>query len=110
MSANIPGYLLWAALIYAGIGTTLTHWIGARLDRAQLPAATPTKPIPFQPGARAENSEQIAPACGESPSATACSFASQRGRQLMAIMSRQKKLPSSPPVMESCGRVSLRHG
>ena len=28
---NIPGYLVWAALIYSIIGTTLTHWLGKPL-------------------------------------------------------------------------------
>jgi putative ATP-binding cassette transporter len=27
----IPGYLVWTALLYAGIGTLLAHWIGWRL-------------------------------------------------------------------------------
>jgi putative ATP-binding cassette transporter len=30
-SFDIPGYLVWAALIYAAIGTTLTHLIGRKL-------------------------------------------------------------------------------
>ena len=33
----IPGYLVWAALIYAMIGTTLTHLIGWPLVEPQLP-------------------------------------------------------------------------
>ena len=28
---TIPGYLLWVALIYAGVGTLLTHFIGRKL-------------------------------------------------------------------------------
>ncbi|MFN3351575.1 ABC transporter ATP-binding protein/permease [Pseudorhodoplanes sp.] len=28
---TIPGWLIWAALLYAGIGTLLAHWIGHRL-------------------------------------------------------------------------------
>jgi putative ATP-binding cassette transporter len=28
---TIPGWLIWAALLYAGIGTLLAHWIGWRL-------------------------------------------------------------------------------
>ena len=39
VATNIPGYLLWAALIYAVIGTVLTHLIGRAADRAQFPAA-----------------------------------------------------------------------
>jgi putative ATP-binding cassette transporter len=31
MDHTIPGYLLWAALIYSIIGTALTHWIGRAL-------------------------------------------------------------------------------
>ena len=28
---TIPGWLIWAALLYAGLGTLLAHWIGWRL-------------------------------------------------------------------------------
>src|SRR6185437_6762806 len=31
LSYNIPGYLLWAALIYAVLGTAFTHLIGRPL-------------------------------------------------------------------------------
>ena len=50
---DIPGYLLWAALIYAVIGTILTHLIGRALDRAELPAAALRSRFPLQSGARA---------------------------------------------------------
>ena len=35
----IPGYLVWGALIYALLGTLLTHLIGSAAGRAQFPAA-----------------------------------------------------------------------
>jgi putative ATP-binding cassette transporter len=28
---SIPGYMVWAALIYAGIGSTLSYWVGGSL-------------------------------------------------------------------------------
>ena len=49
----IPGYLFWAALIYAIIGTTLTHFVGRALDCAQFPAATLRSGFPIQSGSRA---------------------------------------------------------
>ena len=39
MSINIPGYLLWAALIYACIGTAVHPFDRAPADRAEFPAA-----------------------------------------------------------------------
>lgn len=30
-SFNIPGYLIWIAILYAGAGTAITHWIGKPL-------------------------------------------------------------------------------
>jgi len=66
------------------------------LDRARLIALNfqqqRYEAISVSPGARAPKSEQIALLAGESPSATACSFASPTwSANWMAIMSRGKK-------------------
>ena len=50
---SIPGYLVWAALIYAIVGTALTHWIGRPLVGAQFPAAALRSRLPLQSRARA---------------------------------------------------------
>ena len=50
---DIPGYLVWAALIYAVVGTLLTHLIGRPLIRAQLQSAALRSRLPLQPRARA---------------------------------------------------------
>lgn len=90
---NIPGYLLWAALIYAVIGTALTHWIGRALIALNFQQQRFEADFRFNLVRVRENSEQIALLKGEP---------AERGRLLMrfgnivqnwrAIMSRQKKL------------------
>jgi putative ATP-binding cassette transporter len=32
-SLSIPGYMVWAALLYSAVGTWLTHWVGRPLSR-----------------------------------------------------------------------------
>ncbi|MBI2713402.1 MAG: ABC transporter ATP-binding protein/permease [Rhizobiales bacterium] len=93
MSYNIPGYLLWAALIYACIGTTLTHLIGRALIALNFQQQRYEADFRFNLVRVRENSEQIALLDGEH---------AERERLLMrfgnvvanwlAIMSRQKKL------------------
>jgi putative ATP-binding cassette transporter len=93
MSYNIPGYLLWAALIYAIIGTALTHLIGRALIALNFQQQRYEADFRFNLVRVRENSEQIALLDGE---------AAERDRLLMrfgsivanwmAIMSRQKKL------------------
>jgi putative ATP-binding cassette transporter len=89
----IPGYLVWAALIYAAIGTALTHWIGWPLVRLNFMQQRYEADFRFDLVRVRENSEQIALLDGE---------AAETGRLLdrfgrvvtnwMAIMQRQKKL------------------
>ena len=50
---RIPGYLVWAALIYAIVGTALTHLIGWPLVGAQFPSAAVRGRLPLQSGAGA---------------------------------------------------------
>jgi putative ATP-binding cassette transporter len=93
MSINIPGYLLWAALIYACIGTTLTHLIGRGLIALNFQQQRYEADFRFSLVRVRENAEQIALLAGER---------SERDRLLsrfgnvvanwLAIMSRQKKL------------------
>ena len=93
MSFTIPGYLLWAALIYATIGTALTHLIGRPLIALNFQQQRYEADFRFNLVRVRENSEQIALLEGE---------AAERDRLLMrfgnvvanwmAIMSRQKKL------------------
>jgi vitamin B12/bleomycin/antimicrobial peptide transport system ATP-binding/permease protein len=90
---GIPGYLLWAALIYAVIGTTLTHLIGRALIALNFRQQRYEADFRFNLVRVRENSEQIALLEGER---------AERGQLLhrfgsvvsnwMAIMSRQKKL------------------
>ena len=89
----IPGYLFWAALIYAVIGTTLTHLVGRALTALNYQQQRYEADFRFNLVRVRENSEQIALLDGEP---------TERGRLLArfgnivtnwrAIMSRQKKL------------------
>ena len=49
----IPGYLVWAALIYSIVGTAITHWIGRRADRLNFMQQRLRGGLPLQPRARA---------------------------------------------------------
>ncbi len=90
---DIPGYLLWAALIYACIGTGLTHLIGRALIALNFQQQRYEADFRFNLVRVRENSEQIALLKGER---------AERDRLLtrfgnvvanwLAIMSRQKKL------------------
>jgi putative ATP-binding cassette transporter len=89
----IPGYLFWAALVYAIIGTILTHLVGRALTALNFQQQRYEADFRFNLVRVRENSEQIALLDGEH---------AERHRLLMrfgnivgnwlAIMSRQKKL------------------
>jgi len=89
----IPGYLVWAALIYAVIGTGLTHLLGWPLIALNFRQQRFEADFRFNLVRSRENSEQIASLHGE---------AAERERHLdrfgnvvsnwIAIMQRQKKL------------------
>jgi len=89
----IPGYLFWAALIYAIAGTILTHLVGRPLTVLNYQQQRYEADFRFNLVRVRENSEQIALLDGER---------AERQRLLtrfgnvvanwMAIMSRQKKL------------------
>ena len=90
---SIPGYLVWAALIYAVIGTWLTHLIGWPLISLNFQQQRFEADFRFNLVRSRENAEQIASLRGE---------AAERERHLtrfglvvtnwIAIMRRQKKL------------------
>jgi putative ATP-binding cassette transporter len=89
----IPGYLVWAALIYAVIGTGFTHWLGWPLITLNFRQQRFEADFRFNLVRSRENSEQIASLHGE---------AAERERHLdrfgsvvsnwIAIMQRQKRL------------------
>ena len=89
----IPGYLVWAALIYATLGTVLTHRIGWPLIPLNFQQQRFEADFRFNLVRTRENSEQIAALHGE---------AAERERHLhrfgsvvtnwIAIMQRQKRL------------------
>jgi putative ATP-binding cassette transporter len=92
-SLDVPGYLVWAALIYAVIGTTLTHLIGWRLIPLNFQQQRFEADFRFNLVRTRENAEQIAALGGE---------AAERERHLnrfgfvvanwLALMQRQKQL------------------
>ena len=63
---NIPGYLVWGALIYAIFGTVLTHWIGSPLVMLNFQQQRFEADFRFNLVRVRENSEQIALLRGES--------------------------------------------
>ncbi len=62
---TIPGYLVWAALIYAILGTTFTHWIGWPLIQLNFNQQRYEADFRFNLVRVRENSEQIALLAGE---------------------------------------------
>lgn len=90
---EIPGYLVWASLIYAIFGTVLTHWIGWRLIPLNFQQQRLEADFRFNLVRSRENAEQIAALGGET---------AERERHLtrfgfvignwLALMQRQKKL------------------
>jgi putative ATP-binding cassette transporter len=89
----IPGYLVWAALIYAIFGTALTQWIGAPLVRLAFQQERFEADFRFNLVRVRENSEQIALLQGES--AERGQLSTRFGNIVdnwYAIMSRTKRL------------------
>lgn len=93
VAVTIPGYLVWAALIYAILGTALTHWIGRPLIALNFEQQRYEADFRFNLVRVRENGEQIALLRGEE--------AEQRRlldrfgyviENWLAIMKRQKKL------------------
>lgn len=62
---SIPGYLVWAALVYALVGTVLTHWIGWPLVQLNFDKQRYEADFRFSLVRVRENAEQIALLNGE---------------------------------------------
>jgi vitamin B12/bleomycin/antimicrobial peptide transport system ATP-binding/permease protein len=90
---NIPGYLVWAALIYSIFGTALTHWIGAPLVSLDFEQQRREADFRFNLVRVRENSEQIALLDGDRAERTRLQdrFSSVVANWY-AIMSRTKRL------------------
>ncbi|WP_341987951.1 ABC transporter ATP-binding protein/permease [Azorhizobium sp. AG788] len=65
LDLHIPGYLFWAALIYAAIGTLITHLIGKPLVRLNFDQQRYEADFRVDLVRVRENSEQIAMLAGE---------------------------------------------
>ena len=90
---TIPGYLVWAGLLYAIMGTTLTHLIGRPLIALNFQRQRVEADFRFNLIRSRENSEQIASLQGEA--AEREGHLSRFGAVMdnwLAIMRRQKKL------------------
>jgi putative ATP-binding cassette transporter len=90
---DIPGYLLWAALVYAVGGTIFTHIVGRALIALNFQQQRYEADFRFNLVRVRENSEQIALLNGERAERDGLlhRFTNVVGNW-MAIMSRQKKL------------------
>ncbi|MBR0696855.1 ABC transporter ATP-binding protein/permease [Bradyrhizobium lablabi] len=90
---SIPGYLVWAALIYAIFGTILTQWIGSPLVNLNFDQQRLEADFRFNLVRVRENSEQIALLKGEPAEHERLSerFARVIGNWY-GIMSRTKRL------------------
>jgi putative ATP-binding cassette transporter len=89
----IPGYLVWAAIIYAILGTALTHLIGWPLVQLNFNQQRYEADFRFNLVRVRENSEQIALLTGET--AESDRLLTRFGRVVSnwhLIMSRQKRL------------------
>jgi putative ATP-binding cassette transporter len=65
LGTTIPGYLVWAALVYAIVGTAFTHWIGWPLVQLNFNQQRYEADFRFNLVRVRENSEQIALLAGE---------------------------------------------
>jgi vitamin B12/bleomycin/antimicrobial peptide transport system ATP-binding/permease protein len=93
VSIGIPGYLLWAALIYAVLGTAIAHLIGWRLAPLNFQRQRFEADFRFHLVRSRENSEQIAALCGEAAEREGHTkrFAAVVTNWI-ALMKRQKRL------------------
>ena len=90
---SVPGYLVWAALIYSIIGTAITHWIGRPLVGLNFAQQRYEADFRFNLVRVRENSEQIALLEGEPAEnqALAARFGRVVGNWLL-IMGRTKRV------------------
>ena len=93
VAVNVPGYLVWAALIYAVAGTILTHLVGRALIPLNFQQQRYEADFRFSLVRVRENSEQIALLKGERAETDRLLLRFSRVvSNWLAIMSRQKKL------------------
>jgi len=89
----IPGLLFWVALLYAGLGTAVTHWIGRPLVRLFFSQQRYEADFRFDLARLREYSEQIALLRGEDAEAVgAMSKFSNIFDNYMRIVNVRKKL------------------
>ena len=92
-SFNIPGYLIWLAIIYAGVGTFFANRIGKPLVRLKFDQERYEANFRFGMARIRENSEQIALLNGEDAERTALG---ERYNSVLAnaygVIRRQKSL------------------
>jgi putative ATP-binding cassette transporter len=90
---DIPGYLVWAALLYSIGGTVFAHWIGRPLIRLIFEQQRYEADFRFNLVRTRENSEQVALLRGErAESARLIDRFGNVVTNWLAIMSRTKKL------------------
>ncbi|MCC6889280.1 MAG: ABC transporter ATP-binding protein/permease [Hyphomicrobiales bacterium] len=96
---SIPGYLVWAALIYAAIGTAVTHWVGRPLINLNFQQQRYEADFRFHLVRVRENSEQIALLKGETAEADRLahrfSFVIANWREIMSRLKRLTLLTAS---------------
>jgi putative ATP-binding cassette transporter len=99
VEVSIPGYLVWAALVYAVIGTMLTHWIGKPLINLNFLQQRYEADFRFNLVRVRENSEQIALLKGEAAEDDRLqhrfSFVINNWRELMTRLKRLTMLTAS---------------
>ncbi len=90
---NIPGYLVWVALIYSIIGTIIAHWIGWPLAALTFRQQRFEADFRFSLIRVRENAEQIALLRGEhAEKARLGERFAKVAENFMQLMSRQKKV------------------
>ena len=93
LSFNIPGYLIYLAVVYAAVGTFFTHWIGKPLIRLKYDQERYEANFRFGMARIRENSEQIALLGGEKAEQAELG---QRYASVLAnvygVINRQKRL------------------
>ena len=80
---TIPGYMVWVALVYAAIGTSLTHLVGRPLVGAELPPAAGRGGFPLRPRAPAREHGGRRAYGGE---------AEEKGNLAHALLARDRQL------------------
>jgi len=102
---DIPGYLVWAALIYAIFGTALTQWIGSPLVNLDFKLQRFEADFRFNLVRVRENAEQIALLQGEpAERRRLLGRFSQIIENWYAIMSRTKRLTA---FTQSYGQAAI---